>query len=144
MSRVLADRIEKYILRQLWENAGPEVILQRKDIAEALNCAPSQISYVLSTRFSNERGYSVESRRGIGGFIRITVTERPVPIEETEWTLGELDRQLYEYMQAKLITQREAKLMHEVYAAVFRTTDGARRSRLLDELQERLQAWTEE
>lgn len=144
MSRVLADRIEKYILRQFLENAGPEIILQRKDIAEVLNCAPSQISYVLSTRFSHERGYSVESKRGIGGFIRITVTEQPEVSEELEWTLGELDRQLYEYMRAALLTQREAKLLHEVYAAVFRRTEGRQRECLLTELQERLQAWTEE
>ena len=40
-----------------------------------LNCAPSQISYVLSTRFSNARGFDVESRRGLGGYIRIKKTK---------------------------------------------------------------------
>ena len=46
--------------------------LQRAELASRFNCVPSQINYVISTRFSPEHGYIVESRRGGGGFIRIT------------------------------------------------------------------------
>lgn len=46
-------------------------MLQRNELADELECAPSQISYVLSTRFTTERGFIVESRRGSGGYIRI-------------------------------------------------------------------------
>ena len=49
---------------------GPE--LQRSDLAQRFGCVPSQINYVMSTRFSPEHGYIVESRRGGGGYIRIT------------------------------------------------------------------------
>lgn len=46
--------------------------VQRSDLAQRFNCVPSQINYVMSTRFSPERGYAVESRRGGNGYIRIT------------------------------------------------------------------------
>ena len=52
------------------ENGVLEV--QRNDLAQRFNCVPSQINYVMSTRFSPERGYIVESRRGGNGYIRIT------------------------------------------------------------------------
>ena len=52
------------------ENGVLEV--QRSDLAQRFNCVPSQINYVMSTRFSPERGYIVESRRGGNGYIRIT------------------------------------------------------------------------
>ena len=69
---LLADRIEALILQKMLEEKAKEVIVQRKELADELNCAPSQITYVLTTRFSTARGYEVESRRGLGGFIRIT------------------------------------------------------------------------
>ena len=67
---VIADKIEKFILNKLTEEQE-KLILKRNELADELDCAPSQISYVLSTRFSNERGFDVESRRGLGGYIRI-------------------------------------------------------------------------
>jgi len=48
------------------------VEIQRSDLAQRFNCVPSQINYVMTTRFSPERGYIVESRRGGNGYIRIT------------------------------------------------------------------------
>ena len=51
---------------------GGVLELQRSDLAQRFNCVPSQINYVMSTRFSPERGYIVESRRGGNGYIRIT------------------------------------------------------------------------
>lgn len=49
-----------------------EIEIQRNILAQDLGCVPSQINYVLSSRFTPERGYMVESRRGGGGFIKIT------------------------------------------------------------------------
>ncbi|MGB9867442.1 MAG: CtsR family transcriptional regulator [Bacillota bacterium] len=66
----LCDMIEQYILRLL-ESSGSVVELQRKAIAKEFGCVPSQVTYVLETRFTVERGYIVESRRGGGGRIRI-------------------------------------------------------------------------
>ena len=66
----LSDFIEKYI-KELLEEAE----LQRRELAEAFRCVPSQINYVLQTRFTPEKGYIVESRRGGGGYIRIVRLE---------------------------------------------------------------------
>lgn len=67
----LADRIEVYLKRILEQADEGFIILQRGVLAEEFSCAPSQINYVLETRFSVERGYLVESRRGGGGYLRI-------------------------------------------------------------------------
>ena len=65
------DIIARFILDMLEESEG-SAELQRSSLAERFNCVPSQINYVIATRFSPERGYVVESRRGGGGYIRIT------------------------------------------------------------------------
>ena len=70
MSNV-ADLIEEYILRKLSVEEDCQIVLNRNSIAEEIACAPSQISYVLNTRFTIARGFTVESRRGLGGYIRI-------------------------------------------------------------------------
>ena len=68
--RTLAARIEFY-LEQLLEGERGRLRIQRAKIAEYFDCAPSQISYVLQTRFTPDRGYIVESQRGGGGYIEI-------------------------------------------------------------------------
>jgi len=67
----LADRIEEYLKSILGEADEGYVVLQRGFLADFFSCAPSQINYVLTTRFTAERGYLVESRRGGGGYLRI-------------------------------------------------------------------------
>ena len=67
----ISDIIAGFIQQEL-EEAGGALELQRSDLAQRFNCVPSQINYVMSTRFSPEHGYIVESRRGGGGYIRIT------------------------------------------------------------------------
>jgi len=67
----ISDIIEEFIEDALSETGG-SAELQRSELANRFNCVPSQINYVISTRFSPEHGYIVESRRGGGGFIRIT------------------------------------------------------------------------
>lgn len=71
----LADRIEQYIKQIMAQAREGYVILQRGSLAEVFACAPSQINYVLDTRFTVERGYLVESRRGGGGYLRIVRLE---------------------------------------------------------------------
>ena len=67
----LADRIEEYLKQILEQTAEGYVVLQRSELAGVFSCVPSQINYVLDTRFTVERGYLVESRRGGGGYLRI-------------------------------------------------------------------------
>ena len=73
----MSDAIEKLLLEMLRE-AGGNVQIQRNNLAGELNCVPSQINYVIQTRFTPERGYIIESRRGGGGgvTIRSVKTER--------------------------------------------------------------------
>ena len=66
----LSDQIENYLRHQLNKYKG-RVKIKRNQLAENFDCAPSQINYVLDTRFTVEKGYVVESQRGGGGFIRI-------------------------------------------------------------------------
>ena len=68
----ISDLIASFLQESL-ETAEDGVLeIQRNDLAQRFNCVPSQINYVMSTRFSPERGYIVESRRGGNGYIRIT------------------------------------------------------------------------
>lgn len=66
----LSDVIEEFIKSLLGQSDG-SLELQRNELADYFDCAPSQINYVLATRFSLDRGYHIESRRGGGGFIKI-------------------------------------------------------------------------
>ena len=66
----ISDIIAEFIRAELEDSDVLE--LQRSDLAERFHCVPSQINYVMSTRFSPEHGYIVESRRGENGYIRIT------------------------------------------------------------------------
>lgn len=72
---MLSDRIERFILNQLGKQNEEGLIVKRKDLAERLACAPSQITHVINTRFGADRRFTVESRRGSGGFIRISIRE---------------------------------------------------------------------
>ena len=68
---VLANEIEKYLKMRLADSSDGILELRRIELAEIFACVPSQINYVLETRFANYHGYHVESRRGGGGYIRI-------------------------------------------------------------------------
>lgn len=67
----ISDMIAGFI-QEMLNQAGGSAELQRAELASRFNCVPSQINYVISTRFSPEHGYIVESRRGGSGYIRIT------------------------------------------------------------------------
>ena len=66
MSDVIAD-----FIGEMLSDGGGVAELQRKSLADRFSCVPSQINYVIETRFTPEHGYLVESQRGGGGFIRI-------------------------------------------------------------------------
>ncbi|MBS7299363.1 MAG: CtsR family transcriptional regulator [Eubacteriales bacterium] len=66
----ISDKIEAFIC-QLVKDDNDWVELGRNELAGIFNCVPSQINYVMQTRFTPEKGYVVESRRGGGGYIKI-------------------------------------------------------------------------
>ncbi len=114
----LSNVIEQFI-KEMMEDRNGEIELQRNELANRFSCVPSQINYVISTRFSPERGYIVESRRGGGGYIRIT---RVVPKQGNELmhvvnTIGDhisfddarvLIQNCYDY---DLLSKKEAKII---------------------------------
>jgi transcriptional regulator CtsR len=108
----VADVIEKFIVGQLFEDEKDSVDVQRRELAQQLSCAPSQITYTLMTRFTPEKGYEVISKRGNGGFIRIirlhTVPEEP----ETLPSGMTAEQMVAALLTNKMITAREARLMN--------------------------------
>ena len=74
MARI-SDIIAQFINDMIEDEKNKEVIIQRNELADKFNCAPSQINYVLTTRFTTEKGYLIESRRGGGGYIIIRRVE---------------------------------------------------------------------
>lgn len=65
----MTDIIEEYIKNLMTENNSVQI--QRNELASKFNCAPSQINYVLTTRFTLDRGYCIESKKGGGGYVQI-------------------------------------------------------------------------
>ena len=73
----ISDLIEQMLVEMLSSSDG-SVEIRRNILANQLNCVPSQINYVIKTRFTPERGYSIESRRGGGGSVTIRRIETEV------------------------------------------------------------------
>ena len=116
----LSHDIEKYIIDLLDEEDGNFISLRRKELAEIFDCVPSQINYVLRSRFTPEQGYLIESRRGEHGYIkifRITCgnTEEKIShindIIGNAITLNEARRLLEALQERELITGRERLLI---------------------------------
>lgn len=124
----LADDIEQFLKQMI--RSSHIVEIQRATLAAHFGCAPSQINYVLATRFSPERGYIVESRRGGGGYIRITrlnlrdgsalhdLVHQQIGMQVSQEEAAGYIQQLREQ---NIINEREAALMR---AAVDRETIG--------------------
>ncbi|WP_223068814.1 CtsR family transcriptional regulator [Paenibacillus caui] len=118
--RNISDIIEQYLKSILQESPSGAVEIQRNDLADKFSCVPSQINYVISTRFTLEKGYLVESKRGGGGYIRIRRVELPGPTSlhtHLHQTIGSEIGQLaaegliYQLEEARVLTLREANLM---------------------------------
>ena len=114
----ISDGIERFIIDMLNRESGA-VEIGRNELAQTFGCVPSQINYVIRTRFTTERGYMVESRRGGGGYVRIARIEIP---KDTYFmhvinSIGdELDSESAKAIalniyEAELISERECKLL---------------------------------
>ena len=117
MARI-SDIIENF-LKNLIEETDGVVEIQRNELAMYFNCVPSQINYVIDTRFTVERGYIVESRRGTGGYIKI----KRISINKSNYlmhivnSIGESISQqsaeafINNFYDNEIITSREAMIM---------------------------------
>ena len=113
----MSDMIEEFI-KDLFEDEDM-IEIQRNDLAEHFNCVPSQINYVISTRFKPSQGYYVESKRGGGGHIKI----KKVNITKSNYfmhiinsigdviTAQEVDIFISNFLSYGLISEIEAKLL---------------------------------
>ncbi len=119
----LVDIIEKHIKAMLEQSDDNVIMLRRNELAQNFGCAPSQINYVIHTRFSLERGYVTESQRGGGGYVRIIRLDLD-DISELLPLMEELSRDGLNQRQAldiiawlheqDVITRRELRMMHAV------------------------------
>ena len=113
----MSDLIEEFI-KELFED-NQEVEIQRNELAEHFNCVPSQINYVISTRFKPSQGYYVESKRGGGGHIKIkkavnTKSDYLMYIIKNigrEITSNEVDILISDFLSYAVIDETEAKLL---------------------------------
>ncbi|MGM8216217.1 CtsR family transcriptional regulator [Bacillaceae bacterium W0354] len=121
--RNISDVIEAY-LKKIIQSSNSEVIeIKRSEIANRFECVPSQINYVINTRFTFEKGYIVESKRGGGGYIRIIrikpkskhqLIDDMLMLTENRLTQQaglDLIERLYE---EDIVTEREARLMSKI------------------------------
>jgi transcriptional regulator CtsR len=119
--RNISEIIEQYLKNILHKSPGDVIEIQRNDLADQFQCVPSQINYVISTRFTLEKGYLVESKRGGGGYIRIQKISMPdeggihdyifqLIGDHMSQTAGE--GLVYQLEDAGLISKREAKLLN--------------------------------
>ena len=113
----MSDLREEFI-KELFED-NQEVEIQRNELAEHFNCVPSQINYVISTRFKPSQGYYVESKRGGGGHIKIkkavnTKSDYLMYIIKNigrEITSNEVDILISDFLSYAVIDEKEAKLL---------------------------------
>ena len=113
----ISDLIEDFIKDML--KTEDELEIQRNELAEQFNCVPSQINYVISTRFKPSQGYYVESRRGGGGHITI----KKVNITQSNYlmhiitsigdnlTSKEVDIFISNFLSDEIVNKKEAKLL---------------------------------
>ena len=113
----ISDIIEEFI-KDLFDDEE-EIEIQRNDLAEHFNCVPSQINYVISTRFKPQQGYYVESRRGGGGHITI----RKVNNTKSDYLMhiiknignaisnSEAEFLISDFLTYDLVNTKEAKLL---------------------------------
>ena len=114
----LSDSIERFIKDLMDEEI--QIELKRNELAQHFGCAPSQINYVLATRFSIDHGYVIESRRGGGGYVRIVKIQRSSDEGAMSVLLNRIGTSIDEdsaaaiimqLLERKIVTLREAKLM---------------------------------
>lgn len=114
----LSDNIEQFIKDLMHEDARVE--LRRNELAQHFGCAPSQINYVLATRFSLDHGYIIESRRGGGGYVRIVRMQNRSETNFLDLLLGRVGNSVDEetasaiisnLLEKGMITRAEASLM---------------------------------
>lgn len=111
--RSLSDRIECYLKVLIDRSDDSKVEIQRVELAETFQCAPSQITYVLGTRFTVEEGFITESKRGGRGYIRIQKLSSQKPTHPG-LTQGQAQMIIDDLKNQGILTAREAKMLMNI------------------------------
>ena len=122
---MLSDVIEQMLLEMLRDEGG-SLELKRNDLAQRLGCVPSQINYVITSRFTPEKGYVIESRRGGGGYVRITkkVFHKDEYLMHLFCSVGdEIDQKtaglyILDMVERCLLTAREGKIVNTILGLI--------------------------
>ncbi|WP_339148325.1 MULTISPECIES: CtsR family transcriptional regulator [unclassified Sutcliffiella] len=121
--RNISDVIEQYLKQVLERSRENSAEIKRSEIADKFECVPSQINYVINTRFTIERGYLVESKRGGGGYIRIIkikphdhlqLIDQIMELIDVRVSQASAEDVIYRLVEEKVISAREAKIMVSV------------------------------
>ncbi|MDR4888481.1 CtsR family transcriptional regulator [Bacillus sp. HNG] len=121
--RNISDIIEQYLKSVLDTSDRAIVEIKRSEIADKFECVPSQINYVINTRFTLERGYLVESKRGGGGYIRIMRVKTNDDSQLIKQLVRLIDKRISQtsaedvilrLIEEEVISKREAKIMLSV------------------------------
>lgn len=116
----ITDIIEQYLKEILNSNEKNMIEIKRNEIADQFQCVPSQINYVINTRFTVEKGYIIESKRGGGGYIRIIRIEHQEQSELIREIINLINptvtqqaavNVLNRLLEKEIITEREAEIM---------------------------------
>lgn len=119
----ISDIIEAYLKTVLKQSESEIVVIKRSEVADKFQCVPSQINYVINTRFTTEKGYVVESKRGGGGYIRIAkvklydhaqVIDQLLNLIENKLSQQMAENMILRLVEEKIINSREAKIMLSV------------------------------
>lgn len=140
----ISDIIEEYLKQTIAGSNDKLIEIKRTDIAEKFQCVPSQINYVINTRFTVEKGFVVESKRGGGGYIRIikVKTENYVHLIDQLLLLindrvsqGNAENVVLRLHDEQIISEREARIMLSVVdRSVLQVLDLPERDQLRAEL----------
>lgn len=121
-NRNMSDIIESY-LKEILDQKN-QIEIRRSEMADLFNCVPSQINYVINTRFTIHKGYKVESKRGGGGYIRILKVnlltsndylETMSEVIESDLTESEAHAILEQLYGNNLISAREFRLLVTIF-----------------------------
>ena len=130
MKKSLADRIEEYIKVLIARSEAQQIEIQRAELAETFACVPSQVTYVVATRFTEESGYLTESRRGGKGFIRISCCE--LDKEAARESKQELFVFIDRLLEVEIISQKEGEMLKHIVSKSSKEVAPEQKSQFFD------------
>lgn len=105
MNNNMTDILEQYIMNLFNEATEDHIIIKRSNVAQKFDCVPSQLNYVIKTRFTPEHGFIIESKRGGGGFIRITKITLHKNKDYIDYLIETIDNEFLEVDEAMRIAK---------------------------------------